>query len=82
MDPALLSSIGLTQGESKVYPAGKLDPTPKHWQNFLSCVRSREEPVSDVEFGLHVQAALNMALLSFLKEKVAKFDFKRKKIVL
>jgi hypothetical protein len=53
-----------------------------HWQNFLSCVRSREKPVSDVEFGLHVQAALNMAMLSLLKEKVAKFDFKKRQIVL
>jgi hypothetical protein len=45
-------------------------------------VRTREKPVSDVEFGLHVQAALNMALLSYLKEKVAKFDFEKKRILL
>jgi hypothetical protein len=38
--------------------------------------------VSDVEFGLHVQAALNMAMLSLLKEKVAKFDFQKQRIVL
>ena len=48
----------------------------------LQCVRTREKPVSDVEFGLHVQAALNMALLSFLKGKVARFDFKKQQIVL
>jgi predicted dehydrogenase len=70
------------KGEPRVYPAGKLDPTPLHWQNFLSCVRSREKPVSDVEFGLHVQAALNMAMLSLLKEKVAKFDFANTKILI
>ena len=70
------------KGEPRVYPAGKLDPTPKHWQNFISCVRSREKPVSDVEFGLHVQAALNMAMLSLLKGKVARFDLKKKQIVL
>jgi hypothetical protein len=29
-----------------------------------------------------VQAALNMALLSYLKGKVATFDFKKKRIVL
>jgi hypothetical protein len=70
------------KGEPRVYPAGKLDPTPLHWQNFLSCVRTREKPVSDVEFGLHVQAALNMAMLSLLKEKVAKFDFAKTKILI
>ena len=70
------------KGEARVFPAGKLDPTPLHWKNFLQCVRTREKPVSDVEFGLHVQAALNMALLSYLKEKVARFDFEKKRILL
>jgi predicted dehydrogenase len=70
------------KGERRVYPAQKLDPTPAHWRNFLHCVRTRENPVSDVEFGLHVQAALNMALLSLLKEKVARFDTVRKQILL
>ncbi len=70
------------KGERRVLPAGKLDPTPAHWRNFLQCVRTREKPVSDVEFGLHVQAALNMALLAFLKEKVARFDPEKQDIVL
>jgi predicted dehydrogenase len=70
------------KGERRVLPAGKMDPTAAHWKNFLQCVRIREKPVSDVEFGLHVQAALNMALLAFLKEKVARFDPVRKEIVL
>jgi predicted dehydrogenase len=70
------------KGEARVFPAGKLDPTPLHWQNLLQCVRTREKPVSDVEFGLHVQAALNMAMLSYLKEKVARFDLKKRQIVL
>ena len=70
------------KGERRVLPAGKMDPTPAHWRNFLQCVRTREKPVSDVEFGLHVQAALNMALLAFLKEKVVRFDPLKKDIVL
>ena len=70
------------KGEARVFPAGKLDPTPLHWQNLLQCMRTREKPVSDVEFGLHVQAALNMAMLSYLKNKVARFDPKKRQIVL
>ncbi|HEY5911518.1 MAG TPA: Gfo/Idh/MocA family oxidoreductase [Verrucomicrobiae bacterium] len=70
------------KGERRVFPAGKMDPTPAHWKNFLQCIRTREKPVSDVEFGLHVQAALNMALLAFLKEKVARFDLAKKEIVI
>ena len=70
------------KGEPRVLPAGKLDPTPLHWKNFFQCMRSRQKPVSDVEFGLHVQAALNMAMLSYLKERVAKFDPKQKRIII
>lgn len=70
------------KGERKVFPMQKGDGTTAHWQNFLQCVRTREKPVSDVEFGLHVQAALNMAMLSLLKDKVAKFNLARQEIVL
>jgi predicted dehydrogenase len=70
------------KGEKQVYPAQKLDATPAHWKNFLQCIRTREEPVSDVGFGLHVQAALNMAMLSFLKSRVARFDFEKVQILL
>ena len=70
------------KGERKVFPMQKSDATTAHWQNFLHCVRTREKPVSDVEFGLHVQAALNMAMLSLLKDKVVKFDFAKKEILL
>jgi predicted dehydrogenase len=70
------------QGEKQVIPAGKLDTTPAHWKNFLQCVRSREKPASDVEFGYHVQVALNMAMLSLLKKKVAQYDYTRQEIIL
>lgn len=69
------------RGERTVFPMQKGDTTAAHWRNFLRCVRTRERPVSDVEFGLHVQAALNMAMLSLLRDKVAKFDFARRTIV-
>ena len=70
------------KGEPKVVKGEKPNSTLKHWENFLACVRSREKPVSDVEFGFHVQAALNMAMLSFLKNKTAQFDFAREEILL
>jgi len=35
-------------------------------------VRSREKPVSDVDFALKVQAAMCMAMQGYLKDKVAK----------
>jgi len=70
------------KGQPQVFPAKKMDFTPLHWQNFIRCIRTREKPVSDVQFGLHVQAALNMAMISFLEEKVARFDLAKQDIVL
>jgi hypothetical protein len=70
------------QGSREVIAAGKLDPTLLHWQDFLRCVRTRERPVSDVEFGYHVTAALNMAMLSYLERRVAHFDSANQRILL
>jgi predicted dehydrogenase len=70
------------KGERRVIPGEKPDSTLEHWKNFLHCVHTREKPVSDVEFGYHVQTALNMALVGFLKEKVARFDREKEEIVL
>lgn len=38
--------------------------------------------MSDVEFGLYVQAAMCMAMLGYLKNKVARFDAVKQEIVL
>ena len=70
------------KGEKQVFPAGKMDATYPHWQNFIHCVRTREQPASDVGFGYQVQVALNMAMLSLLRKKVALFDFAKEDIVI
>lgn len=80
------NSITVTphKGASRVVQPGmpSIDCTPLHWKNFIHCVRTREEPVSDVEFGLKVQAALCMAMLAFLHKKVARFNPEKKEILL
>jgi hypothetical protein len=68
--------------EPKIIPGEKPNSTLAHWKNFLDCVRTREKPVSDVEFGYQVQAALCMGMLSFLQKKVARFDAEKQEIVL
>jgi predicted dehydrogenase len=70
------------KGASRVVPGLKVEATPLHWKNFIHCVRTREKPVSDVEFALKVQAAMCMAMLGFLHKKVARFDPQKKEIVL
>jgi predicted dehydrogenase len=70
------------KGEPQKLPGEKPNSTLAHWKNFLECVRTRQKPVSDVEFGYHVQTAMNMAMLAYLKKKVARFDAQRERILL
>lgn len=70
------------KGERRVIPGSKPNTTLLHWQNFLECVRTRAKPVSDVEFGFHVQIAMNMAMLAFLKKQVATYDPQKNDIIL
>jgi predicted dehydrogenase len=62
------------KGEPRVIEGDKPNATLAHWQNFLDCVRSRTQPVSDVNFGLRVQAVLSMGMLAYLNRKVAQYD--------
>jgi predicted dehydrogenase len=62
------------KGATTKLPGDKSDSVYAHWQNFLDCVRTREKPVADVEFGYRVQVGLNMAMLSYLQKKVATFE--------
>jgi predicted dehydrogenase len=70
------------KGEPTVIAGEKPNSTVAHWKNFLHCVRAREKPVSDVEFGCNVQAALCMGMLSYLQKKTARFDTATQEIVL
>ena len=70
------------KGSPRVVPGLKVEATPLHWKNFIQCVRTREKPVSDVEFALKVQAAMCMAMLGFLNKKAARFDPRKKEIEL
>jgi predicted dehydrogenase len=70
------------KGEPAEIPGSIPNSTLEHWKNFLECVRTRAKPVSDVEFGLYVQAAMCMAMMGFLKNKVARFDQQKMRILL
>jgi len=69
------------KGKPEIIPGMKTEATSLHWKNFLQCVRTREKPVSDIEFALKVQAALNMSMLAFLNQKAARFDAAKRKIL-
>jgi predicted dehydrogenase len=70
------------QKPSHVIPWKGQGDTMLLWANFLDCVASRQRPLSPVEVGAKVQAPLNMAILSYRENKVARFDRQKQEIVL
>jgi predicted dehydrogenase len=70
------------KGEKEFIPSTRGDSTREHWINFLKCVRGRERPVADVEFGYRVQGALCGAMLAWKERKVARYDEEKKELVL
>jgi len=46
----------------------------RHWENLLESCRTREQPASPVDLALHVQAALQMGMLSLRKGTVIRHE--------
>jgi len=67
---------------SHVIPWKGMGNTQLLWVDFLDCVKSRGKPLSPVDVGMKVQAPLNMAILSYRDNKVARFDADKRQIVL
>ncbi len=67
---------------SHVIPWKGMGNTGLLWSNFIDCVGSRQKPLSPVDIGARVQAPLNMAILSYRENKVARFDTQKQQIVL
>lgn len=44
------------------------------WRDFLSCVRSRKQPISPIDMAVRVQLPLTMAILSHRASKTATYD--------
>ena len=56
--------------------------THKLWVDFVDCVASRERPLSPVDIAARVQAPLNMAILGYRENRVARFDVEKQEIVI
>jgi hypothetical protein len=58
----------------------KNDSMMDHIGNFLSCIKSREQPRLNVEVAARAQVAITMAVLSYQQGKVLFFDEKNFKV--
>ena len=62
-------------------PVEQVDTMAKHVNNFLDCMRSREQPTLNVETGARAQVLITMAVHAYREGKVLYFDEKKWKIV-
>jgi hypothetical protein len=51
-----------------------------HMDNFLACVRSREEPNLSAELGFKAMAAIGMGVQAYREGKVMQFDRERQRV--
>lgn len=63
-----------TQGRTRTEPNA-------HMQNFLSCIRSGQEPNCPFETGYRVSVACRMALESYLRQRTVHWDAEREQIL-
>ena len=54
---------------------------PEHWLNFLECIRTREQPFSDVQLGYWVQTAMCMGTIALREARIIRFDAQREKMI-
>jgi predicted dehydrogenase len=60
---------------------GEQDIGADHIDNFLSAVRSRQQPVFDADFGYKVMTAIDLGVRSYRQNKLMAFDPKKEMIV-
>jgi len=69
-DPALLRDINAQAGKGAI----KLAVSTNHHDNFLQSMRSRERPVSDVEFGHRTTTVCNLGNIAMQLKRKLRWD--------
>ena len=72
----------LYKGETEIkVPVKENNAMQAHVGNFLSCMRSRQQPTLNVETGARAQVLITMAVNSYREGRVLYFDEKNWKVV-
>ena len=80
--PGIILKPASGQGDVREIPRAAGGNIAEHWLNFLACIRTGDQPYSDVERGYQVQTAMNMGILSLRERKLVRFDAEQERIVL
>lgn len=83
LDPEKLTYTGEGGEKDKQIADGKLDPVPdeNHMANWLECIRSRQRPTADIEFGHQHSAATIMAANALETGQRMRYDRDQRKIL-
>lgn len=65
--------------EAKRFPGGA-DPRPAHVRNFLDCVRSRQQPVENLEVGHHISTVAHLGNIALRTGRRIIWDHEREMI--
>src|SRR5262249_15312391 len=65
--------------EPKKYPPGT-DPRPAHVRNFLDCVKSRQQPVENLEVGHHISTVAHLGNLALRTGRKIVWDHASEKV--
>lgn len=70
------------KGESEIkIPVKEMNAMQAHVNNFLDCMRSRQQPTLNVETGARAQVLITMAVQSYREGRVLYFDEEKWKVV-
>jgi predicted dehydrogenase len=61
-------------------PIDPMDAMSTHVRNFLSCIKSRQDPTLNVDVALRAQVTISMAVQSYREGRVLYWDDKAKKV--
>ena len=83
LDPEKLTYTGEGGEKDKQIADGKLDPIPdeNHMANWLDCIRTRQRPNADIEFGHQHSAATIMAANALETGQRMRYDRDQRKIL-
>jgi predicted dehydrogenase len=65
---------------AKKYPGGQ-DPRPAHVRNFLDCVKSRQQPVENLEVGQHISTVAHLGNIALRSGRKIVWDAEKERIV-
>jgi predicted dehydrogenase len=60
---------------------GSPDPRPAHIRNFLDCMKTREQPVLNLEKGHHVSSVAHLGNIAYRTKRKIRWDPERERII-